>query len=38
MTFTVEDYDIQGVIKVTKKDKLKKKFEFSGKEKAKKKK
>lgn len=38
MTFTVEDYDIKGEIKVTKKDKLKKRFEFSGKEKEKKKK
>lgn len=38
MTCTVEDYDIQGVIKITKKDKLKKKYEFSGKEKDKKKK
>lgn len=36
MTCTVEDYDIRGEIKITKKDKLKKKFEFSGKEKAKK--
>jgi len=36
MTFTVEDYNIQGEIKITKRDKLKKKFEFSGKEKAKK--
>ncbi|MDF2448310.1 MAG: hypothetical protein K0R26_814 [Bacteroidota bacterium] len=33
----VENYDISGEIKVTKKDKLKKKYEFSGKEKAKKK-
>src|SRR6476620_5186314 len=33
---TVEDYDISGTIKITKKDKLKKKYEFSGKEKAKK--
>ncbi len=38
MTCTVEDYNIQGEIKITKKDKLKKKFEFVGKEKAKKKK
>lgn len=38
MTCTVEDYDITGEIKITKKDKLKKKYEFSGKEKAKKKK
>lgn len=37
MTFTIEDYDINGVIKITKKDKLKKKYEFSGKEKPKKK-
>lgn len=37
MTCTVEDYDISGEIKITKKDKLKKKFEFSGKEKPKKK-
>ncbi len=36
MTCTVEDYNIQGEIKITKKDKLKKKFEFTGKEKAKK--
>ncbi len=36
MKVTVEDYDIRGEIKITKKDKLKKKFEFSGKEKAKK--
>lgn len=38
MTFTVEDYDIRGEVKVTKKDKLKKRYEFSGKEKEKKKK
>ena len=38
MTVTVEEYDIHGEIKITKKDKLKKKFEFSGKEKLKKKK
>ncbi len=38
MTFVVEDYDIRGEIKVTKKDKLKKKYEFIGKEKVKKKK
>ena len=38
MTFIVEDFDIKGEIKVTKKDKLKKKFEFTGKEKEKKKK
>lgn len=37
VTCTVEDYDIRGEIKITKKDKLKKKFEFSGKEKVKKK-
>lgn len=36
ITCTVEDYNIQGEIKITKKDKLKKKFEFTGKEKAKK--
>lgn len=36
MTCTVEDFNIQGEIKITKKDKLKKKFEFTGKEKAKK--
>lgn len=33
---TIEDYDISGTIKITKKDKLKKKYEFSGKEKPKK--
>ena len=33
----VDNFDISGDIKITKKDKLKKKFEFSGKEKAKKK-
>lgn len=33
----VENFDISGEIKVTKKDKLKKKYEFSGKEKPKKK-
>lgn len=33
----VDNYDISGEIKQTKKDKLKKKFEFSGKEKPKKK-
>jgi hypothetical protein len=33
----VDNYDISGEIKITKKDKLKKKYEFSGKEKAKKK-
>ncbi len=32
MTFTVEDFDIRGEIKITKKDKLKKKFEFNGRE------
>lgn len=37
MTFTVENYEIRGDIKVTKKDKLKKKYEFMGKEKVKKK-
>lgn len=37
MTCSVEDYDIRGDIKITKKDKLKKRYEFSGKEKAKKK-
>ena len=36
--FTDEEYDIQGTIKITKKDKLKKKYEFTGKEKDKKKK
>ena len=34
----VDNYDISGEIKITKKDKLKKKYEFSGKEKATKKK
>lgn len=38
MTFTVEDYDIKGEVKVTKKDKLKKRYEFTGREKEKKKK
>jgi hypothetical protein len=33
----VDNYDISGEIKITKKDKLKKKYEFSGKEKPKKK-
>lgn len=33
----VDNYDISGDIKITKKDKLKKKYEFSGKEKPKKK-
>lgn len=37
MEVTVEDFEIRGEIKITKKDKLKKKFEFSGKEKPKKK-
>lgn len=37
MNVTVEDFDIKGEIKITKKDKLKKRFEFSGKEKPKKK-
>lgn len=37
MTLTVEEFDIRGEIKITKKDKLKKKYEFSGKEKPKKK-
>jgi hypothetical protein len=37
MTCSVEDYDIHGEIKITKKDKLKKRYEFSGREKAKKK-
>lgn len=35
---TIEDYDISGTIKITKKDKVKKRYEFSGKEKVKKKK
>jgi hypothetical protein len=38
MKCTVDNFDISGEIKITKKDKLKKKYEFSGKEKAKKKK
>lgn len=38
MKCVVDNFDISGEIKITKKDKLKKKFEFSGKEKAKKKK
>ncbi|MES2513206.1 MAG: hypothetical protein V4580_03645 [Bacteroidota bacterium] len=38
MKCVVDNYDISGDIKITKKDKLKKKFEFSGKEKAGKKK
>jgi hypothetical protein len=37
MTFKVENYDIEGTVKITKNDKLKKQFEFSGKEKPKKK-
>lgn len=37
MKCVVDNYDISGEIKITKKDKLKKKYEFSGKEKAKKK-
>lgn len=37
MKFIVENYDISGEIKITKKDKLKKKYDFTGKEKAKKK-
>jgi hypothetical protein len=37
MKCTVDNYDISGEIKITKKDKLKKKYEFSGKEKPKKK-
>lgn len=37
MTIVLEDYDIRGEIKITKKDKLKKRFEFTGKEKPKKK-
>ena len=38
MKCTVDNFDISGEIKITKKDKLKKKYEFSGKEKATKKK
>jgi hypothetical protein len=38
MKCVVDNYDISGEIKITKKDKLKKKYEFSGKEKATKKK
>jgi hypothetical protein len=34
MKCVVDNYDISGEIKITKKDKLKKKYEFSGKEKA----
>ena len=37
MKCTVDNYDISGEVKITKKDKLKKKYEFSGKEKPKKK-
>ena len=37
MKCVVDNYDISGDIKITKKDKLKKRFEFSGKEKPKKK-
>jgi hypothetical protein len=37
MKCTVDNYDISGEIKITKKDKLKKRYEFSGKEKPKKK-
>lgn len=37
INLTVDNYDISGEIKITKKDKLKKKYEFSGKEKPKKK-
>jgi hypothetical protein len=32
----IDNYDIEGEIKITKKDKLKKKFDFSGKERDKK--
>jgi hypothetical protein len=35
MKCVVDNYDIKGEIKITKKDKLKKKYEFSGKEKVK---
>jgi hypothetical protein len=38
MKVYLDNYDISGEIKITKKDKLKKKFEFTGKEKATKKK
>lgn len=38
MKCVVDNYDISGEIKITKKDKLKKKYEFTGKEKAGKKK
>lgn len=37
MKCVVDNYDISGEVKITKKDKLKKRFEFSGKEKPKKK-
>jgi len=37
MTFKVENFDIEGNVKITKRDKLKKQYEFSGKEKPKKK-
>lgn len=33
MTFKVEEWDIEGVIKITKNDKLKKYFDFAGREK-----
>jgi len=36
ITAKVEDFDIDGTVKVTKRDKLKKMFEFTGKEKSKK--
>jgi hypothetical protein len=38
MKCVVDNYDISGEVKITKKDKLKKRYEFVGKEKAKKKK
>ncbi len=38
MKCTIDNFDISGEIKITKKDKLKKKYEFTGKEKAVKKK
>jgi hypothetical protein len=37
MKFVVDNYDISGEFKLTKKDKLKKRYEFTGKEKPKKK-
>ncbi len=37
MKCVVDNYDISGEVKITKKDKLKKRYEFSGKEKPKKK-